>query len=81
MALDVWQYGDVRCSGNTFGKLWLSGHALLLGLIAWFPVCAGSTATRSIREMFARHLIAAVACRRYPCWRNRAALVSLTHSR
>ena len=36
MVLDVWDYGDVRwIPGNTLGRLWLSGHALLLGLVAW----------------------------------------------
>jgi len=38
LALDVWQYGDVRwIPGGTLGNLWLSGHALLLGLVAWYP--------------------------------------------
>jgi hypothetical protein len=37
LTLDVWDYGDVRwIAGNTLGRLWLSGHALLLGLIAWY---------------------------------------------
>jgi hypothetical protein len=37
MVLDVWQYGDVRwIPGNTLGRLWLTAHALLLGLIAWY---------------------------------------------
>ena len=36
LVLDVWDYGDVRCiPGNTLGRLWLSGHALLLGRVAW----------------------------------------------
>jgi hypothetical protein len=36
MVLDVWDYGDVRwIPGNTLGRLWLSGHALLLGLVGW----------------------------------------------
>jgi hypothetical protein len=38
MVLDVWQYGHVRwIPGGTLGRLWLSTHALLLGLIAWYP--------------------------------------------
>ena len=37
MVLDVWHYGDVRwIPGDTLGRLWLSGHALLLGLVAWY---------------------------------------------
>ena len=37
MVLDIWDYGDVRwIPGDTLGRLWLSGHALLLGLIAWY---------------------------------------------
>ncbi len=37
LVLDVWQYGDVRwIPGRTLDQLWLSGHALLLGLIAWY---------------------------------------------
>ena len=38
MMLDLWDYGDVRwIPGETLGRLWLSGHALLLGLVAWYP--------------------------------------------
>jgi hypothetical protein len=38
MVLDIWQYGNVRwIPGGTLDRLWLSGHALLLGLIAWYP--------------------------------------------
>lgn len=38
LLLDVWQYGDVRwIPGSTLDQLWLSGHALLLGLLAWYP--------------------------------------------
>lgn len=38
LGLDVWQYGNVRwIPGGTLDRLWLSGHALLLGLVAWFP--------------------------------------------
>ena len=51
MVLDVWQYGDVRwIPGNTLGRLWLSGHALLLGLIAWYlqSVLALTAQSRSI---------------------------------
>jgi len=37
MILDVWDYGDVRwIPGDLLGRLWLSGNALLLGLIAWY---------------------------------------------
>ena len=38
LVLDVWQYGNVHwIPGGTLDRLWLSGHALLLGLIAWYP--------------------------------------------
>jgi len=38
LSLDIWQYGHVRwIPGGTLGRLWLSGHALLLGLVAWYP--------------------------------------------
>lgn len=38
LGLDVWQYGNVRwIPGGTLDRLWLGGHALLLGLVAWFP--------------------------------------------
>ena len=38
LLLDVWQYGNVHwIPGGTLDRLWLSGHALLLGLIAWYP--------------------------------------------
>jgi len=44
LGLDVWQYGDVRwIPGGTLDRLWLSGHALLLGLVAWFPQYVLST--------------------------------------
>jgi len=37
LVLDVWQYGNVHwIPGGTLDRLWLSGHALLLGLIAWY---------------------------------------------
>lgn len=37
LALDVWQYGNVHwIPGRTLDQLWLSGHALLLGSIAWY---------------------------------------------
>ena len=47
LVLDVWQYGDVRwLPGGTLDRLWLSGHALLLGLVAWFfPSSAHSWST------------------------------------
>ena len=38
LLLDVWQYGNVHwIPERTLDQLWLSGHALLLGLIAWYP--------------------------------------------
>ena len=38
LVLDIFQYGDVRwLSGDTFGKLWLAIHSVLLALVAWFP--------------------------------------------
>ena len=38
LVLDVWQYGNVHwIPGGLLDRLWLSGHALLLGLIAWYP--------------------------------------------
>lgn len=38
LLLDVWQYGNVRwIPGGTLDRLWLSGHGLLLGLLAWYP--------------------------------------------
>jgi len=44
LGLDVWQYGDVRwIPGETLGRLWLSGHAVLSGLVAWFPHSGRST--------------------------------------
>jgi hypothetical protein len=48
LGLDVWQYGNVRwIPGGTLDRLWLSGHALLLGLVAWFPRSALSDASSS----------------------------------
>lgn len=42
LVLDILQYGDVRwLSGNTLGKAWLGGNAVLLGLVAWFPHMQG----------------------------------------
>lgn len=38
LVLDILQYGDVRwLSGDTFGKLWLAIHSVLLALVAWAP--------------------------------------------
>jgi hypothetical protein len=38
LVLDVIQYGDVRwIPGGGLDRLWLSGNAALLGLVAWFP--------------------------------------------
>jgi hypothetical protein len=38
LVLDVIQYGDVRwIPGGRLDRLWLSGNAVLLGLVAWFP--------------------------------------------
>ncbi len=38
MLLDIWQYGDVRwIPGGTLDRLWLGGHAALLGGVACFP--------------------------------------------
>jgi len=46
LLLDVWQYGDVRwLPGGTLDRLWLSGHALLLGLVAWYSQYALSPPT------------------------------------
>jgi hypothetical protein len=37
LLLDVWQYGNVHwIPGGTLDRLWLSGHALILGVIAWY---------------------------------------------
>jgi hypothetical protein len=38
LVLDMIQYGDIRwLSGDTFGKLWLALHSVLLALVAWSP--------------------------------------------
>jgi hypothetical protein len=38
LLLDIVQYGDVRwIPGGTLDRLWLAGHAVLLGLAAWYP--------------------------------------------
>ena len=52
LVLDILQYGDVRwIPGNTLGKLWLAGHAAILGLVAWYPQPArrGTLSLRSMR--------------------------------
>lgn len=46
LGLDVWQYGDVRwIPGGTLDRVWLSGHALLLGWVAWYAHPAPSWST------------------------------------
>lgn len=45
LLLDVWDYGDVRwLPGGTLDRLWLGGHAVLLGLVAWYPPSARTSA-------------------------------------